>query len=85
MMTRGISSLPVDVMAAVLQAVSMFDQFGEGNDPYGEHDFGTLSAAGHDVIWKIDYYDRSMEFGSEDPSDPKLTCRVLTVMLAEEF
>jgi hypothetical protein len=85
MLTRGIASLPTDELLAVTQAVAAFEAFGEDNDPHGEHDFGTLSVRGHEVIWKIDYYDKSMEFGSEDPSEPAVTCRVLTIMLASEF
>jgi hypothetical protein len=38
------------------------------------------------VAWcKIDYYDPSMEFGSEDPSDNTKTCRVMTIGLASDY
>ena len=37
------------------------------------------------IFWKIDYYDPSLDFGSEIPSDPAQTVRVLTIMLASEY
>ena len=37
------------------------------------------------VFWKIDYYDKTMKNGSNDPSNEELTTRVLTIMKAEEY
>ncbi len=44
-----------------------------------------VSIAGNKLFWKINYYDRDLEFGSENPADPAITARVLTIMLAEEY
>lgn len=84
-MTASILALPSYVQAIILQKVATFCQFTEDNDPHGEHDFGSFEVTGHDVFWKIDYYEESMECGSEDPADPTKTTRVLTIMLAEEY
>lgn len=83
--TSGILALGTGSVQAVLDAVRSFGQFTSDNDPFGEHDFGALTVLGHRVLWKIDYYDRAMQFGSPDPADPGLTTRVLTIMLAEEY
>lgn len=84
--TIGVRELPVEVQEDLLTKVRSFDDFCEDNDPYGEHDFGAFeqSVAGK-IFWKIDYYAPDMKCGSEDPADPKQTCRVLTIMLAEEY
>jgi hypothetical protein len=55
------------------------------NDPHGEHDFGAIDEDGVRFFWKIDTYDRDMSAHSPDPTDPKVTTRVLTIMPAEEY
>ena len=65
--------------------MSAFNAFSPENDPYDEHDFGAFALRGHEVSWKIDYYDAAMEWGSKDPANPDITTRVLTIMLAEEY
>jgi len=83
--TAGVDALPSDVKAIVIRTVATFTDFTPDNDPHGEHDFGSFELAGQKFFWKIDYYDAAMEFGSEDPADPAVTTRVLTIMLASEY
>lgn len=85
LMTEGIRELPDDVQSRIAEQVQTFSTFSEDNDPHGEHDFGALTVDGLKVFWKIDYYAPDMMHGSEDASDPKLTKRVLTIMLADEY
>jgi hypothetical protein len=85
MLTSGVAAMPTSEAARVLSTVRAFKDFDEGNDPHGEHEFGSFRLAGEEFFWKIDYYDGSMEFGSEDPSDPAQTTRVLTIMFAYEY
>jgi hypothetical protein len=85
LMTVGVNALPADTIARALAMVREFNTFTADNDPHKEHDFGNFEIAGQRFFWKIDYYDKSMEFGSEDPANPDITTRVLTIMLAEEY
>lgn len=83
--TQGIAALSELDQSAIVHKVRTFDTFTEGDDPYGEHDFGAFTHNGRKIFWKIDYYDLAMEFGSEDPSDSEKTVRVLTILLADEY
>jgi hypothetical protein len=84
-MTSGIAALASDVRAMAIRKVVTFSDFTLDNDPHNEHDFGNFKLAGESFFWKIDYYDSTLAFGSDDPSDPEQTTRVLTLMLAEEY
>ncbi len=81
--TPGIAAL--DDLPAVINRVCGYTDFNASNDPYGEHDFGAFEHVGKTVFWKFDYYDLDLLMHSPDPADPAVTCRVLTVMLAEEY
>ena len=83
--TTGISALPPEDQSAIREKVETFDIFTPENDPHGERDFGAFEHNGQRIFWKIDYYDCTTTKGSEDPSDPKQTVRVLTIMLASEY
>ena len=84
-LTCGIAALSEREQSDIAWKVRAFNDFAEDNDPAGEHDFGAFTHDGRKVFWKIDYYDPSMEYGSEDPSDDEKTLRVLTIMLADEY
>jgi hypothetical protein len=84
-MTAGVNALPIDIKARVLLAVQSFTNFTEDGDPHGEHDFGDFEIEGETYFFKIDYYALDMDGGSEDPTDPEKTTRVLTIMRADEY
>lgn len=85
MFSTGVQALGRERVRRLMLSIIAFNEFDNANDPHGEHDFGAVSEGDQRVFWKIDYYDRQLEFGSPDPSDPAVTIRVLTVMLAEEY
>jgi hypothetical protein len=72
------------VQAALLAKVRAHD-CSPDEDPHGERDFGVFEHEGHKLYWKIDYYDPSLSFGSDDPSDIAQTMQVLTILLASEY
>ena len=65
MFTSGIAAHPSDVLAKIVRTVASFDDFNEDNDPYGEHDCAMFEVAGHKCMFKIDYYDKDIKYGSE--------------------
>ena len=85
MLTAGVDALPEHDKTAVLEKVRAFEAFDRGNDPHGEHDLAVVEHNGARYFAKIDYYTPDLSMGSEDPSDPTQTTRVLTIMCAEEY
>jgi hypothetical protein len=86
LLTATVANLREEVRAEVLRRVREFKCFDKGNDPYGELDFATFEIGGRSFWFKIDYFDRkSMEHDSEDPSDPSMTTRVLTIGASEDW
>jgi Protein of unknown function (DUF3768) len=97
--TPGFRALDAADQHRVRELIETYDAFATDNDPHGERDFGaiyqcadgrwttTCLAGGEQerVFWKLDYYDPDLKYGSDDPSDPHKTRRVLTIMLAEEY
>ena len=81
--TQSVQAL--DNLADLLDQVRRYGVFTPDNDPYGEHDFGSFNYAAETIFWKFDYYDVDLQMHSPDPSDPTVTARVLTIMLADEY
>ena len=84
-MTPGIAALGQEAVERIVKTIAVFDDFCHANDPHEEHDFGSFEADGHKIFFKIDYFDQSLTYHSPDPSDPAVTQRVITIMLAEEY
>jgi uncharacterized protein DUF3768 len=85
--TPGVAALGPEAVAVerIVKTIAVFDDFCHANDPHEEHDFGAFEADGHRIFFKIDYVDTNLTYHSPDPSDPSVTQRVITIMLAEEY
>ncbi|MEO9614416.1 MAG: DUF3768 domain-containing protein [Nitratireductor sp.] len=84
-LSQGIAALGDLSITEILALVATFDEFTAENDPYGEHDCAIVNWQGQRVLFKIDYFDPTLQSHSDDPTDPKVTIRVMTVMFASEY
>lgn len=80
----GTAGSPIDrvVVQAELMASFRHCQF---SDDSPERDFGVIEFRGRTVWMKIDYYDLTLDFGSQDPADASVTTRVMTILLPEDY
>jgi len=85
LITAGVAALGVEAVARIVKTIAIYDDFCHANDPYEEHDFGSFEADGSKIFFKIDYFDSTLTVQSPDPSDPAVTKRLITIMLAEEY
>jgi Protein of unknown function (DUF3768) len=83
--TEMVEALSSEQQQELFRLVRTFDQFTEENDPHEEHDFAIVELDAENYFFKIDYYAPDMEHGSEDPSDPTVTRRVMTIMHSSEY
>ena len=81
----GIAALGEEAIGHLVNAIATFNDFCTANDPHGEHDFESFDFDGATVIFKIDYYDKNLDFHSPNPADPAVTERIITIMLADEY
>jgi hypothetical protein len=73
-LTQSVAGLDPEDGAALIKEVKNFKTFTEANDPYGEHDFGSIMFKGIKYFWKIDFYN-----GQEGIH------KVLTLMEASDY
>jgi hypothetical protein len=85
LITVGVAALGAEKVAHIVKTIAVYDDFCHANDPHEEHDFGLFAADGNTIFFKIDYFDKTLSYHSPDPSDPTVTERVITIMLAEEY
>lgn len=85
-MTRTVAILPTPQLVALVHAVCQFKDFNPQNNPWGENDFGAIHLGPNRFFFKIDYYSiEDPNFASEDPSNPAITKRVLTLMHSSDY
>ena len=85
MITAGVNAITHTVQRAVFEKIQAFDAFDDERDPRDNHGFVSVEHDGQTFFAKIDYYNRDLTAHSKDATDPQKTCRVMTIMLAEEY
>lgn len=83
--TAGVNALSFEQKDRIIAAIREFDAFDAGNDPWHLHDFGEVEIDGQRIWFKLDLYDANYEYGSPDPTDERVTRRVMTVLTPEEY
>jgi hypothetical protein len=83
--TAGIAALGPEAVERLVKTIAVFDDFCHANDPHEEHDWGSFRLDEVDVIFKIDYYDKTLSFHSPNPADSSVTERVITILRADEY
>jgi hypothetical protein len=85
MLSSGVAALGDETKTKVLTAFREFDAFNDKNNPHGEHDLCNFEIDGHRILAQCDYYDTDMRYLSDDPSNSRITKRVWTLCISEEY
>ena len=83
--TKAVTHLSGFNTGALMTALANYDGFNANNDPHGERDSGSLRLFHSDLLFKIDYYDLALKFGSDDPANAAATKRTLTVLTSADW
>ena len=85
LLSAGIAAMSSEDKANIISMVQNFNDFTPSNDVYGEHDFLSIDYKGNKIFAKIDYYDLNNQYHSENPANPDITNRILTIMTVFEW
>lgn len=77
--TAEVANGPAEFLEKCIKSVREFDEFTYHNDPLGHHDMGFFCVDDQQMCWRIDLFDTDFKGGSENPTDIKITRRVLTI------
>jgi|GEM_PF-1296400 len=84
--TPTVQHLEPAVQYKLFDTAATFDNFSEDNDPCSEHDCASFEEEeGETYMFKVDYYNKDMTAGSEDPADPRQTILVMTLLHQFEY
>ena len=83
--TNGVEEQGPAFVVEALRKIAAFDDFTDDCDPDGWHTMGAVEVGPLSVWFKIDLYDPEYRYGSDAPTDPARTRRVLTVLFPHEW
>ncbi|UWR62781.1 DUF3768 domain-containing protein [Phaeobacter inhibens] len=83
--TQSVAAMGPTFVLKAYAAIGSYDDFNTDIDPYGDHAMGKFTIDGETVWFKIDCYDVDYRYGSDQPDNPEMTRRVLTVMLSRDL
>jgi hypothetical protein len=79
--TRAVAALGPEVQQEILEAFSRYEDCDARDDPSSERDHALIAVQGHQILIKIDCYDRDLV--RRPASDPNVVHRIRSVMLAD--
>lgn len=82
--SRGVAALDKETQTRTIRAIALFSDFTEYKDAYHENDCAMVTLDGYRLLWKVEYYDPTLQHNSEDSPELSKTVRVMATMIPEE-
>ena len=84
-LSKGIQSLTPQVQIEVFAKIRNYNDFTVENSPSEERSFGVIYHADVSVVWTIDSFDENYQCSGEGRANPKVSRRVLKIVLEREY